>query len=863
MTRSRWHTATSALVLAWLTAAGVTAALHRQVPASGWLMVHLLLLGAVTTSILVWTQHFSVAVLHVRGSDSRRGEATRLIVANVGALAVIAGVVAGVPVLVAGGAFAVAVAVAAHVGSLVGHLRASLPSRFGVTVRTYVAAGALLIPGVALGVALARGDWDDATYDRLTLAHATLAVLGWVFLPIMGTLVTLWPTMLRTKLEPGAERRARIALPVLVLAILVVTTAAASGLDRLGAAGVATLLLGGWLMAEPMVATMRRRPPESFAAWSTLAGVTWLAVSLLGLGAAFVAGPVTVLSGSAAPLLGAALVGGVLQVLLGSLSYLLPVMIGGGPAAARARTARVDRGMSARLVLLNTSLVFCVLPSPSAVRVLCSTLVLVAVAWTGLALAEALRRLTDRPGSAGAPAPASPLPTRRTAGVVLALASTLLAVVGGVAYDPVAVGATAVSAEPAAAGVAATGRLTTVTVTIEGMRFTPDTVQVPAGDELVINVVNNGDDIHDLVLETGQRTARLSPGQRATLEVGVVGRALDGWCSVAGHRQMGMVLRVEVTGAPDASSTSHPTHTPADPDPGSAVGPVDLMAEPDPAMTPYDARLAAAPPTTVHRVQLVVSEVETEVAPGVSQTRWTFGGTSPGPTLRGRIGDEFVITLVNDGSIGHSIDFHAGALAPDRPMRTIAPGESLEYRFTATRAGIWMYHCSTMPMSMHIANGMFGAVVIDPPDLGSVDEEFVLVQSESYLGPQGGTADATAIASGNYTLVSFNGYPMQYDHHPLQVAAGDRVRIWVLAAGPNVGTSFHVVGGQFDTVYREGSYDLLPGAGGAQSLGLLPAQGGFVELEFAEPGNYPFVSHVMSDAEKGAHGTLHVVEGAP
>jgi nitrite reductase (NO-forming) len=857
MTRSRWHTATSSLVLAWLTAAGLTAALHRQVPASGWLMVHLLLLGAVTTAILVWTQHFSVAVLHVRGATSRRGEAGRLTVANVGALAVIAGVVAGTPVPVAAGALAVAGAVGMHIVTLVGHLRSSLPSRFGVTVRAYVAAGLLLVPGIALGVGLSRADWDDATYGRLTLAHATIAVLGWVLLPVLGTLVTLWPTILRTQLEPGAERRARIALPMLVLAILVVAAAAATGLDRLGAAGVTALLAGGWLMVEPMVATVRRRPPASFAAWSVLAGVCWLAVALVGLGAAFVAGPTATLSGSASTLIGAALVGGILQVLMGSLSYLLPVVIGGGPSAVRARVARVERGMSARVVLLNTSLVFSVLPSPSAVRVLCSALVLVAVGWTGLLLADALRSHAERPRPAEAPAFASPLPTGRAAGVVLALAGTLLAVVGGVAYDPAAVGAAAVSAEPASTGVAPTGRVTTVTVTIEGMRFTPNTVGVPAGDELVIRVVNDGDDVHDLVLETGQRTPRLSPGQRATLEVGVVGRELDGWCSVAGHRQMGMTLRVEVTGAQDDSSTAHPTHT-ADSEPGPAVGPVDLMAEPGPDMSPYDARLAAAPPSSVHQVRLVVTEIEAEVAPGVRQTRWTFGGTSPGPTLRGRIGDEFVITLVNDGSIGHSIDFHAGALAPDGPMRTIAPGESLEYRFTATRAGIWMYHCSTMPMSMHIANGMFGAVVIDPPDLAPVDEEFVLVQSESYLGPQGSTADADAIASGDHDLVSFNGYPMQYDHYPLQVTSGDRVRIWVLAAGPNVGSSFHVVGGQFDTVYREGAYDLRPGAGGSQSLGLLPAQGGFVELELAEPGSYPFVSHVMSDAEKGAHGTLEV-----
>ena len=107
-------------------------------------------------------------------------------------------------------------------------------------------------------------------------------------------------------------------------------------------------------------------------------------------------------------------------------------------------------------------------------------------------------------------------------------------------------------------------------------------------------------------------------------------------------------------------------------------------------------------------------------------------------------------------------------------------------------------------------------------------------------------------------LVVFNGYAQQYDHAPLTARVGERVRIWVLAAGPNRGTSFHVVGGQFDTVWAEGAYRLRPGAGGAQTLGLFPAQGGFVELSLPEPGNYPFVSHSMIDAERGAHGVIRV-----
>ena len=107
----------------------------------------------------------------------------------------------------------------------------------------------------------------------------------------------------------------------------------------------------------------------------------------------------------------------------------------------------------------------------------------------------------------------------------------------------------------------------------------------------------------------------------------------------------------------------------------------------------------------------------------------------------------------------------------------------------------------------------------------------------------------------------FNGYANQYDHRPLRARMGERVRIWVLDAGPSRATSFHVVGSQFDTVYAEGAYLLRRSAGGSQALALSPAQGGFVELTFPEAGHYPFVSHVMVDAERGAHGTFVVTHG--
>ena len=402
------------------------------------------------------------------------------------------------------------------------------------------------------------------------------------------------------------------------------------------------------------------------------------------------------------------------------------------------------------------------------------------------------------------------------------------------------------------------------------MRFVPDRIEVPAGDRLVLEVTNTDAAVHDLVLDGGGTSGRLAPGATATVDVGVVGTDLAGWCSVAGHRLMGMTLDVVATGAaaaagptaqaaPDDAAAEHAHHGT-----GAAVaGPeLDPQARPDAGFEARDATLPPVGEGTTHHVTLEVTETEQEVAPGITRTAWTFGGTAPGPVLHGRVGDTFVVTLVNDGTIGHSIDFHAGALAPDDVMRTIAPGETLTYTFTATRSGIWMYHCSTMPMSLHIANGMAGAVVIDPPGLPPVDREYVVVQSELYLGAQGGTADEAALTAQDPDAVVFNGYAFQYRDRPLTARVGERVRVWVLDAGPNLPSSFHVVGGQFDTLFREGDWVLRDGGstgtGGAQTLALQPAEGGFVELTFPEAGTYPFVSHLMGDAERGAQGRFTV-----
>jgi nitrite reductase (NO-forming) len=424
-------------------------------------------------------------------------------------------------------------------------------------------------------------------------------------------------------------------------------------------------------------------------------------------------------------------------------------------------------------------------------------------------------------------------------GVVAGLALVLLAVLGGLVGQSFADGPTLVNAVP----VAATGHTTTVQVTASNMRYHPDHITVPAGDRLVIELTNADQRSHDLVLATGAKTPRVAAGSSATLDAGVIGGAAEGWCSLPGHRQAGMTLTITTEAAHDHA----------------AAGSVDVMADPGPQFTAHPAAAPAVASGRLHRIELRIEEVVQEVAPGVTQKRWTFGGTAPGPVLRGRVGDTFEVTLVNDGSVDHGVDFHAGSLAPDGPMRPIEPGQRLVYRFTATKAGIWMYHCSTMPMLYHIANGMYGAVIIDPPGLAPVDREYVLVQSELYLGASGALADLAKAQAEQPDAVVFNGYAAQYDHRPLTARAGERVRVWVLDAGPNRDSAFHIVGGQFDTVYREGQWLLRPDdPGGAQILDLAPGAGGFVELTFPEVGHYPFVSHAMVDAERGAHGLFEV-----
>ncbi|KRE41070.1 multicopper oxidase domain-containing protein [Knoellia sp. Soil729] len=860
--RLTWHLGANSGVVLWLVLLFMSTLVHPFVAQSRWLMVHLLLLGAVTNAILVWSTHFAHALLRTP-AGSRRGEVVRLVVLNVGVATVVAGMLSGLWLAVLVGAVVVGAVVAAHGISLALKARRALPARFATSVHHYIAACCALPVGAALGTLLARHP-SESTHGRLLVAHLTANILGWMGLTVIGTLLTLWPTILRTKMTVGAERASRQALPVLGGALCLAAGSALLGILSLAGLGVMAYLGATLWALRPALAAARARPPQSFAAWSVLAAIGWLAVSLVWLTALLVTSADWVTAGERTHQVTVPLaVGFAAQVLLGALTYLVPVVLGGGPARVRELTAILERGAALRIALTNAGLALCLAPVPSLVRVIVSMLVLGSFASFLVLLATALRlsrRSVEPPASPPVrhvPEPRAVASGRHTGLAAVGLAAVVLATAAGVAADPAALGGLGVTA---AGSVSATGATTTVQVEARDMRFHPDSVTVPAGNRLVIEVVNRDADVHDLALESGERSGRLSPGASGQVVVPVVGRALDGWCTIAGHRQMGMLFRVTVTGAPSEHSAHALTEAAA---PQGAAPPIDFMAKAPPGFAARDAAVPPAPSTTVHRVRLTAQEVVFEVAIGVPQSRWTFNGTAPGPTLRGHVGDRFEITLTNDGSMGHSIDFHAGSLAPDGPMRTIAPGQSHTFSFVATQAGIWMYHCSTMPMSLHIANGMFGAVVIDPPHLPKVDREYLLVQSEVYLGGSVASgSDPVKVATERPDAVVFNGFANQYDHDQLPARVGERVRIWVLDAGPSRASSFHVVGGQFDTVFREGSYDLRPGqpgsVGGAQALALLPAQGGFVELVLPGAGHYPFVSHVMVDAERGAHGVLDV-----
>jgi nitrite reductase (NO-forming) len=870
--RRTWYLQTNAVVVGWLVVLGVAVLAHRGIPGADWLMVHLLLLGAVSTAIIIWSQHYADTLVRRPALSGRRSLIIRLAGHTLGAVLVLVGMTVNLFGLVLAGGVLVGAIAVLHAALLGGQLRRAKPTRFGSLVRYYVAAAASLAAGVALGIWMANPATGADLHARLYVAHIALNVFGWVGLTAVGTLLLLWPTVLRTRLGDGTDAAARTALPLLAGGVLVVSGASLAGLPLGVAAGTLVYLLGLVSVVREAVLQARQALPTTFAAWSLAAAMAWLAFSVgaLGVSVATAATPTEAVAGLGwlpIPLLA----GFAVQLLLGALSYLVPMVSGRGPQAGKAAAAELDRAPLFRLLVVNGGVVLYLLPVPSLVKVVLSLLVFGVL----LSFLVLLVRAVMAGGRIRSRATAPGSHRTRSGMAAAAVAALVLAVTAGVALDPVTAGVGAATVA-SSSDTSASGEVTTATVTMLDMHFSPSRLTVPAGDRLELTVTNDDTAVHDLTLANGVTSGRVAPGETVTVDAGVVASSSEGWCSIAGHRQMGMVLQIVVTRTADSAGADAAADVADQPAASatsaaaaeSAADDLGAQADPSPGFESRDASLPPASSDTHHDYTLRVGDSEVEVAPGITQTLWPIGGTAPGPTLRGTVGDTFTITLINEATTGQSLNFHAGALAPEGPMRTIEPGETLEYSFTATQSGIWLYHCSTAPMSprpllQHSANGMFGAVVIDPAGLDPVDREYLLVQSEFYLGPQGGSADSAKIAAATPDLVVFNGYANQYQERPLTARVGERIRFWVLDAGPNLPSSFHIVGGQFDTVYAEGEYLLRAGgstgSGGSQALSLAPTQGGFVELTFPEAGAYSFVTHAMTDAERGASGNVQVV----
>jgi nitrite reductase (NO-forming) len=322
--------------------------------------------------------------------------------------------------------------------------------------------------------------------------------------------------------------------------------------------------------------------------------------------------------------------------------------------------------------------------------------------------------------------------------------------------------------------------------------------------------------------------------------------------------------RDEANAAPAAAQAAtheHETALPLNSFAGVVPANAQALAE---AHKAYEATLPPAIAGDVAKVHMTLKDMTVQVAPGVKYNTWSFSGHgAPGPIVHVREGQMVEMTLTNGGAIPHSIDFHAARIAPNIAFRDVKPGESFTFRFRANDPGVYMYHCGTKPVLAHIANGMYGAIVVTPASkpLPKADKEYVLVASEWYLTTDGisqpASLDMAKARAMQPDWTTFNGYANQYVTHPLTADPGDTVRFWVVAAGPTLDTDFHVVGTIFDRAWPNANVTGAPQQG-VQTVQVPAGGGGVFDVKIDEPGLYPFVSHAFAHVDLGQVGLLKV-----
>ena len=342
----RTDRATTIWMCAVAVAAAVTIVARGRIPQNLWTMIHLVTLGVLSNGIFQWSWYFTRALAHLAPDDRRAGRdnTVRIIAFNLSLLLLIGGMWSGLWYATVTGASIVGTIAAWHGWALLTTSRERLASRFAVIIRYYVAAAFFLVVGATLAgfVTAAMFDADAPAWlaearDRLTVAHALAGIAGWVGLTMGGTLVTLGPTAMRTRMDPRAVSFATSALPMWVAALLVAGTGAVTGSMRVASVGLLVVVGAAALgVGVPLVRVALTKGPAEYGAWSLMLGAAWILVT--GAGAslrAFEAADATGLRSAFLawmPILGAAGLG---QLFVGALTYLMPVVIGGGPSAVR------------------------------------------------------------------------------------------------------------------------------------------------------------------------------------------------------------------------------------------------------------------------------------------------------------------------------------------------------------------------------------------------------------------------------------------------------------------------------------------------------------------------------------------------
>lgn len=541
-------------VIVWAFLAVIVAINHMWVPASTWLMIHIVGLGIVTHSIMVWSAYFAAALLKTQTDQATRArQDRRLGLLAFGSLAVFIGMPTFQWWLVLSGAVVVSCMVLWHAQEFMRDLRRALPMRFRIVVRYYIAAALCLPLGVVFGVILARG-LGETWHARLLIAHTSLMIFGWVGLAVVGTLVTLWPTVLRARIDPRAQALATWTLPLLVISLGITVWGALFGWRYVAGGGLVAYALALLWWGRTLIRPLDTRMPKEFAPMSMIAAILWFCVAGIAAGwMIFTAHDSELVQFY--PTLGAIwVVGFLVQLLTGVMTHLLPRVMGGGPPIIAAAARWLERYAATRLVVINGGLVLWLLPLPPWVAVAVSAAVLAALVMflplmvLGIKAAIGQRKAMTQGRTADQAQITLPSVSVTGSGVIAGVGVILLVVTAGIVVDPqgAGVGTQYVSVQKDER-MKPTGHTHRVHVDAVGMAYTPSHITVDAGDRVVIELRNadSQNNVHDL--QVGQvRTKRLHVGESDTVDLGVLYQQADGWCTVAGHRQLGMTFTVFV-----------------------------------------------------------------------------------------------------------------------------------------------------------------------------------------------------------------------------------------------------------------------------------------------------------------------------